>query len=185
MRDEWTQFMKTLERGQRILQRKINTLGEGATKLPGDIAWLLYDTYGFPLDLTTLMAEEKGLTIDCAEFEEERLKAVERSKATGAGVDDSINLDVHGIAKVTHFSEPLVILLVSGLKFSWPRWTLFLFSHFSSKMTVFHQLTIHQNKITHLKMENINSIQSNQKSLHFDIQKNFINLLKTEMLVSF
>ena len=101
MRDEWTQFMKTLERGQRILQRKINTLGEGATKLPGDIAWLLYDTYGFPLDLTTLMAEEKGLTIDCAEFEEERLKAVERSKATGAGVDDSINLDVHGIAKVT------------------------------------------------------------------------------------
>ena len=100
MRDEWTQFMKTLERGQRILQRKINTLGEGATKLPGDIAWLLYDTYGFPLDLTTLMAEEKGLTIDCAEFEEERLKAVERSKATGAGVDDSINLDVHGIAKV-------------------------------------------------------------------------------------
>jgi len=45
MRDEWTQFMKTLERGQRILQRKINTLGEGATKLPGDIAWLLYDTY--------------------------------------------------------------------------------------------------------------------------------------------
>ena len=100
MRDEWTQFMKTLERGQRILQRKINTLGEGATKLPGDIAWLLYDTYGFPLDLTTLMAEEKGLTIDCAEFEEERLKAVERSKATGAGVDDAINLDVHGIAKV-------------------------------------------------------------------------------------
>ena len=72
IRDEWTQFMKTLDRGQRILQRKIKQLGEGATKLPGDIAWLLYDTYGFPLDLTTLMAEEKGLTIDCAEFEEER-----------------------------------------------------------------------------------------------------------------
>ena len=103
--------MKTLERGQRILQRKINTLGEGATKLPGDIAWLLYDTYGFPLDLTTLMAEEKGLTIDCAEFEEERLKAVERSKATGAGVDDSINLDVHGIAKVSFFSEYVTLRL--------------------------------------------------------------------------
>ena len=73
IRDEWTQFMKTLDRGQRILQRKIKQLGDGATKLPGDIAWLLYDTYGFPLDLTTLMAEEKGLTIDCAEFEEERL----------------------------------------------------------------------------------------------------------------
>ena len=98
--------MKTLDRGQRILTRKIKQLGEGATKLPGDIAWLLYDTYGFPLDLTTLMAEEKGLTIDCAEFEEERLKAVERSKATGAGVDDSINLDVHGIAKLQDDSVP-------------------------------------------------------------------------------
>ena len=100
IRDEWQQFMKTLDRGQRILARKIKQLGDGATKLPGDIAWLLYDTYGFPLDLTTLMAEEKGLTIDCAEFEEERLKAVERSKATGAGVDDAINLDVHAIAKL-------------------------------------------------------------------------------------
>ena len=64
--------MKTLDRGERILSRKIAALGAGAEKLPGDIAWLLYDTYGFPLDLTTLMAEEKGLTIACQEFEEER-----------------------------------------------------------------------------------------------------------------
>ena len=51
---------------------QISSLGEGADKLPGDIAWLLYDTYGFPLDLTLLMAEEKGLTIDSDEFEQER-----------------------------------------------------------------------------------------------------------------
>ena len=69
----------SLDRGQRILERKIVQL-DLKDKLPGDIAWLLYDTYGFPLDLTTLIAEENGLTVSCEEFEEERLKAVERSK---------------------------------------------------------------------------------------------------------
>ena len=97
--EEWIQFMKTLDRGQRILERKIKQLNLTDT-LPGDIAWLLYDTYGFPIDLTTLIAEENGLTVSCEEFEQERLKAVERSKATGAGIDESINLDVHAIAKL-------------------------------------------------------------------------------------
>lgn len=39
------------------------------------MAWLLYDTYGFPIDLTTLMVEEKGMTVDMQEYEEERKKA--------------------------------------------------------------------------------------------------------------
>lgn len=38
----------------------------------GDTAWLLYDTYGFPVDLTGLIAEEKGLVVDMDGFEEER-----------------------------------------------------------------------------------------------------------------
>lgn len=42
----------------------------------GDVAWRLYDTYGFPADLTQLMAEEKGLTVDQNVFEECRKKAV-------------------------------------------------------------------------------------------------------------
>jgi alanyl-tRNA synthetase len=79
IREEWVQFMKTLERGQRILTGKIEAL-ELKKKLPGDIAWLMYDTFGFPLDLTTLIAEEQGLTVSMDEFEEERKKAVERSK---------------------------------------------------------------------------------------------------------
>lgn len=41
----------------------------------GDTAWLLYDTYGFPLDLTSLIAEEKGLNVDLAAFEEEKKAA--------------------------------------------------------------------------------------------------------------
>lgn len=52
----------------------------------GDTAWLLYDTYGFPLDLTVLIAEEKGMGVDLAAFEEVKkaaqvgeLKMLERS----------------------------------------------------------------------------------------------------------
>lgn len=41
----------------------------------GDTAWLLYDTYGFPLDLTVLIAEEKGMGIDLGAFEEEKKAA--------------------------------------------------------------------------------------------------------------
>ena len=41
----------------------------------GDTAWLLYDTYGFPLDLTSLIAEEKGMEVDLAAFEEEKKAA--------------------------------------------------------------------------------------------------------------
>lgn len=41
----------------------------------GDIVWRLYDTYGFPADLTGLMAEEKGLTIDMEKYEEAKKRS--------------------------------------------------------------------------------------------------------------
>lgn len=41
----------------------------------GDVAWRLYDTYGFPIDLTQLMSEEKGLTIDMIGYEEAKKQA--------------------------------------------------------------------------------------------------------------
>lgn len=51
---------------------------------PGDTAWLLYDTYGFPLDLTSLIAEEKGMAVDVASFEEEKKAAqVRRTDVNG------------------------------------------------------------------------------------------------------
>ena len=43
--------------------------------LPGDVAWRMYDTYGFPVDLTQLMAEERGFTIDCEGYEEAKQTA--------------------------------------------------------------------------------------------------------------
>ncbi|KAG8144042.1 hypothetical protein E2320_001166 [Naja naja] len=76
--EEEMQFLKTLNRGRRILDRKIQSLGDNKI-IPGDTAWLLYDTYGFPVDLTGLIAEEKGL------------------KGKGGGDEDFIMLDIYAI----------------------------------------------------------------------------------------
>ena len=72
--EEEEQFLKTLSRGRRMLERTIRKLGDTST-LPGDVAWRLYDTYGFPVDLTALMAEEKGLSIDMEVYEDSKKKA--------------------------------------------------------------------------------------------------------------
>ena len=66
--------MKTLARGRRLFNRAASKIG-GDKQMPGDVAWRLYDTYGFPVDLTQLMAEERGLTVDMVEYEESKKKA--------------------------------------------------------------------------------------------------------------
>lgn len=69
--EEEAQFLKTLSRGRNLLDRTIAKL-DNATILPGEVAWRLYDTYGFPVDLTQLMTEEKGLSVDMAGYEESK-----------------------------------------------------------------------------------------------------------------
>lgn len=51
------------------------------TVCTGDTAWLLYDTYGFPLDLTALIAEERGMGVDMDSFEEEKKAAQVRRES--------------------------------------------------------------------------------------------------------
>ncbi|XP_037539218.1 alanine--tRNA ligase, cytoplasmic isoform X2 [Nematolebias whitei] len=103
--DEEAQFLKTLSRGRRILDRKIVSLGDCRT-IPGDTAWLLYDTYGFPLDLTSLIAEEKGLGVDVAAFEEEKKAAQLKSQGKGAGDADHIMLDIYAIEELRNKQVP-------------------------------------------------------------------------------
>ncbi|KAJ8271919.1 hypothetical protein COCON_G00107780 [Conger conger] len=97
--EEEVQFLKTLTRGRRILDRKIQSLA-GSTTIPGDTAWLLYDTYGFPLDLTALIAEERGLGVDIEGFEEEKKAAQLRSQGKGSGEEDHIMLDIYSIEEL-------------------------------------------------------------------------------------
>ncbi|XP_055011196.1 alanine--tRNA ligase, cytoplasmic isoform X2 [Boleophthalmus pectinirostris] len=103
--EEEAQFLKTLSRGRRILDRKIMSLADSKT-IPGDTAWLLYDTYGFPLDLTSLIAEEKGMQVDLAAFEEEKKAAQLKSQGKGAGGEDHIMLDIYAIEELRNKNVP-------------------------------------------------------------------------------
>ncbi|KAL0125102.1 hypothetical protein PUN28_004327 [Cardiocondyla obscurior] len=97
--EEEAQFLKTLLRGRNLLNRTIAKL-ESTNIVPGDVAWRLYDTYGFPIDLTQLMTEEKGLKIDMIGYEESKKQAQLISQNKVGGVDDQINLDVHAITEL-------------------------------------------------------------------------------------
>lgn len=73
--EEETQFLKTLSRGRNLLNRAVSSLTPSTKTVPGEVAWRLYDTYGFPVDLTQLMIEEKGLTVDMEGYEESKKQA--------------------------------------------------------------------------------------------------------------
>ncbi|CAF1202456.1 unnamed protein product [Adineta ricciae] len=95
--DEEEQFLRTLTRGQRLLTKTITSLGDTKT-FPGDIVWRLYDTYGFPADLTQLMCEERGLSFDMNLFEEAKQKSLIASQQTGGEQTQvQCTLDVHAI----------------------------------------------------------------------------------------
>ncbi len=94
---EETRFKKTLDKGLKLLDAELEGLPEGKP-LDGQTAFKLYDTYGFPLDLTQDALREKGVDVDTAGFDEamEAQKAKARAAWTGAGgaVDESIWFDV-------------------------------------------------------------------------------------------
>lgn len=104
--EEETQFRKTLERG--LLQFKRCTAGmTRGNVLPGPDAWRLYDTFGFPVDLTRLMAEELGLRVDEAAFAVAQEQAREASKGTKAAGDaERVTIDVHLMAELEQRGVP-------------------------------------------------------------------------------
>lgn len=104
--DEETQFLKTLTRGRNLLDRTISKLDNNTKIIPGEIAWRLYDTYGFPIDLTQLMTEEKGLKVDMIAYEESKKIAQIKSQGKTGGVDDEINLDIHAITDLQKLNIP-------------------------------------------------------------------------------
>lgn len=104
--EEEQQFLKTLTRGRNLLNRTIGKLGNGCTIIPGDVAWRLYDTYGFPIDLTKLMAEEKGLTIDMTAYDQAKETSYILSQNKGTSAADTITLDVHAISELQARAVP-------------------------------------------------------------------------------
>jgi alanyl-tRNA synthetase len=85
MKEEEDAFLRTLETGIRLLDKRIEELKSGGTKvLAGEDAFVLYDTYGFPLDLTELILHENDMTVDVVGFDTEMRKQKERARNAAA-----------------------------------------------------------------------------------------------------
>ena len=89
MKEEEDSFLRTLDKGISMLTTAMDSLkAEGKTELDGVQAFRLFDTYGFPLDLTELICRENGLTVDEKQFDEEMQKQKERAR-NAAAVENS------------------------------------------------------------------------------------------------
>lgn len=81
MKEEEESFLRTLETGIKLLDKQIaESKTKGTTVLDGVVAFTLYDTYGFPLDLTELILRENGMAVDNAAFDAQMLKQKERAR---------------------------------------------------------------------------------------------------------
>ena len=81
---EEARFLDTLERGEKLLAE---VLAARPDRISGDVAFELYDTYGFPLELTEEIAEEHGLTVDLDGFEAAMERQRQRAKAAAVSID--------------------------------------------------------------------------------------------------
>ena len=81
MKEEEDSFLRTLDKGLSLLNTAMEeTRAQGKTELDGTQAFRLFDTYGFPLDLTELICRENGLTVDEKQFDAEMQKQKERAR---------------------------------------------------------------------------------------------------------
>jgi len=89
MKEEEDSFLRTLDKGISLLEKAMEQLkAEGKTELDGVQAFRLFDTYGFPLDLTELICRENGFTVDEKQFGEEMQKQKDRAR-NAAAVENS------------------------------------------------------------------------------------------------
>ncbi len=123
LRDEEMRFKQTLERGLKLLDEELAGLPAGAA-LPGAAAFKLYDTYGFPLDLTQDALREKGVAVDTGGFDaamaEQKAKARAAWSGTGEAADGAVWFDIADTHGATDFlgydtltAEGQIVALVS------------------------------------------------------------------------
>jgi len=124
LRLEETRFRQTLERGLRLLDDELGRIPEGAD-LPGEAAFKLYDTYGFPLDLTQDALREMGRKVDVHGFDaamaEQKAKARAAWAGTGETADVALWFDLaekHGATEFlgydTEKAEGQIVALIKG-----------------------------------------------------------------------
>ncbi len=114
---EEEQFAKTLDKGLAVLAGKLESLAGDI--IPGDVIFTLYDTYGFPADLTNDIARERGLTLDMTAYEALMEQQRDRARSSGAfKIDYTAGLDLAGETAFNGYeglsSETSVAALVRG-----------------------------------------------------------------------
>ena len=105
MKEEEDSFLRTLETGIRLLDGVMKeTKAAGSTEIAGEKAFTLFDTYGFPLDLTELICRENGLTVDEAGFSTEMEKQKARARHAAAVENgDWVDVSASGENVATEF----------------------------------------------------------------------------------
>ncbi|WP_372956468.1 alanine--tRNA ligase [Marinobacter sp.] len=116
---EEEQFAKTLDKGLRLLEQDIADLK--GTEIPGETIFTLYDTYGFPVDLTNDIARERGLTLDYEGYEKAMEQQRERARAASKfGIDyNAAGIRIEGATEFTGYEridghETIRTVLVGG-----------------------------------------------------------------------
>ncbi|MCM1490100.1 MAG: alanine--tRNA ligase [Muribaculum sp.] len=95
IKEEEESFLRTLDKGIGLLDTLVaNAKKEGKTEISGKEAFTLYDTYGFPLDLTELILREQGMTLDHKGYEEEMNRQKERAR-NAAAIETGDWVNVH------------------------------------------------------------------------------------------
>ena len=117
LRLEEERFAETLDQGMKILEEVVAKLA--GKEIPGDVVFKLYDTYGFPADLTADIARERGLSVDDAGFEKEMQAQRERARAASSfGTAYPGKLDIDAESEFTgydHLSDDAeVVALFAG-----------------------------------------------------------------------
>ncbi|WP_426417378.1 alanine--tRNA ligase [Aestuariirhabdus sp. LZHN29] len=101
---EEEQFAKTLDKGMKVLEEAIS--GMEGTEIPGITIFTLYDTYGFPVDLTNDIARERELTLDMSGYEQAMEQQRERARASSKfGMDYNAGLNIEGVTEFTGYQN--------------------------------------------------------------------------------
>ena len=119
LKAEEERFFQTIANGMEILEAE---LAKGTTRLDGELAFKLHDTYGFPLDLTADVCRERGVTVDEATFDAAMRRQREQARAAAkfkvaAGLDYGGAASVfHGYETLLHEKAKVVALYADGVK---------------------------------------------------------------------
>ena len=120
LKKEEEQFLNTLDRGLALLDAELEKLGAERT-IPGEVVFKLYDTYGFPADLTQDVVRDRGYIVDMEGFDSEMQKQRERSKSASTfGVDYNKELKLNAETVFTGYDKTedqgKIIALFKGIE---------------------------------------------------------------------